>query len=607
MARARTKSKGGSGAAGASGWQKAKGIAGMLLGLATAAGPPPVTSDAVQRDIDAAAAETAATFTARPGKRAAITPPGVYLGQETTDPRAILEAYENLRVQMARVSGAAFNEYVLRTELTNEPVRNGRHQEEWHQLIDQHRNLILISHIESGKTAAITLGRTLFELGRNPGIRIAIVSETYSKAQKVLRAIKRYIEDSEELHRVFPHLRKTLVKGEPWNDKSIAVERPGIIRDPSVVVTGAGGSIQGARIEIVILDDILSFRNTRTEQQRTKLLEWFKADIAGRLTKDARVIAVGTAWHPEDLYHTLGLLDGWVTYRYGVLGADGQPMWPEVWPLDRIRDAEKRLGHVEANRQLHVIPVTDAEQWCKDEYIERSYKEGFGLSVARSLAELLGPGEKLPPGCFLTTGIDVAASLRKKSGGALTVAATVLHYPNGDHQVVCVEAGRLTGPEILNLARSHHQLFGSTVFVEDNGAQRFLLQFAQQGEYFPVLPHHTGANKWDPRFGVTSVFVEMANGKWLFPCEENRDRTRVVDKELLALVQEMRSFAPDKHTGDRLMSLWIAREGARWYRGTGVAAQVEAAEKAREEREAREARGALVDEDDDEDDESDWS
>lgn len=479
----------------------------------------------------------------------------------TEQERAAAKRSLHQRVLEARRSGAAFNEYVLRHEYTNKPIRNGRHHEEWQVQIDRHKTLVLWAHIESAKTSSITVGRVLYELGRNPNLRVAVVSETYSKAQKVLQVIKRHIESNERLHEVFPKLRRSKNKGDKWNDRQITVERPNVAKDPSVIVTGAGGSIQGARVDLIVLDDILSFKNTRTTEQREKLLAWFKADIAGRLTDVGRVIAVGTAWTPDDLYHHLAQLDGWVSLRYGVLDDAGKPLWPEVWPLERIAAAAKRLGHVEANRQLYVKAVADTEKRCKDEYVERSYKEGFGLYAARTLEELLG-GEPMPEGAYVTTGIDVASSVRKKGTG-LTVAATALHYPDGLHQIICIEAGRMTGPEILALARSHHQRFNSLVFVENNGAQAFLLQFAEQGEYFPVMPHHTGANKWDPTFGVESLFVEMANGKWAFPNDEDSHGTRTVDPEVAALVADMKSYSPNSHTPDRIMSLWIGREGAR--------------------------------------------
>lgn len=472
----------------------------------------------------------------------------------TEQERSAAKRAMHQRVLEARRSGAAFNECVLRHEQSNARIVNGLHHEQWHQDIDAFTRIVLHAHVESGKSQQITIGRALYELGRNPNLRIAIVSETHGKAAKILRSIKSYIRNSAELKRVFPNLKRSSNREDPWTSTAITVERQNTgAKDPSIQVTGAGGSIIGSRVDLLILDDILSHRNTRTKAQREKLTDWYNSNLGGRLTTTARVIAVGTAWHPEDLYHELGKKPGWVMRRYGVINHEtGELNWPEVWPLDRIVSVRAQLGPIEAMRQLDVLPVDDLVSRFKAEYIERALAAGNGYGNAYSLADF---GE-VPEGAYFTTGIDVGASLR--AGGGLTVATTLLNYPNGDHDLVCVEAGQMTGPDILALARSHHQRYGSLVFVEDNGAQRFLLQFAEKGEYFPVLAHSTGANKWHPAFGVESLAIEMSQGRWAFPNENG-----VMPQEVAALVAEMKTYSPDAHTGDRLMSTWIAREGAR--------------------------------------------
>jgi hypothetical protein len=66
---------------------------------------------------------------------------------------------------------------------------------------------------------------------------------------------------------------------------------------------------------------------------------------------------------------------------------------------------------------------------------------------------------------------------------------------------------------------------------------------------------------------VASLGIDMAHGRFIFPSD---DAAHVVNKELAQLITEMKTFSPDAHTGDRLMSIWIAREGARkWAGGAG--------------------------------------
>jgi hypothetical protein len=59
---------------------------------------------------------------------------------------------------------------------------------------------------------------------------------------------------------------------------------------------------------------------------------------------------------------------------------------------------------------------------------------------------------------------------------------------------------------------------------------------------------------------VESLAAEMAAGKWLIPCQPGSLRpNRVISK----WITEMLDYQPGAHTGDLLMSSWIARELAR--------------------------------------------
>lgn len=471
---------------------------------------------------------------------------------------------KELRIANARKDAASCAEYVLRDEATQREISNAPIHEEFHKLADEHSQLIVFSMIESGKSTHYSVLRPLYELGRNPNLRIAIVSETDGKAIKLLRGIKRYLERSRELREVFPHLTKTKRKDEPWNQHQITVQRDSYARDPSIQVTGVGGSIIGSRIDLLILDDVLSHRTALTKSAQDKLLDWFNSNCAGRLTENGRIIAVGTPWADTDLYHTLAKKPKWVTKKFSVQDPiTGEPTWPENWSLKRIADARDRLGPVEAARQLDCEPVSKSTNRFQEAWIARALREGDAHEFVLTFSELFDEDTPvhqhvLPPGHFTVSGVDVGASMRVTGG--LTVIATILVYPNGKRQILCIEAGRWTGPQILERCYQTHARYQSTIFVENNAAQRFLLDFAEVAdldELPPILPHTTGRNKHDPTFGVESIGVEMFQGRWLFPNDGG-----VMHAEVAALLEEMRKYSPESHMGDRLASLWIANMGA---------------------------------------------
>lgn len=104
--------------------------------------------------------------------------------------------------------------------------------------------------------------------------------------------------------------------------------------------------------------------------------------------------------------------------------------------------------------------------------------------------------------------------------------------------------------------------------VEDfvvHNAQDLLIQLMNMsGSSYKVNAFYTGRNKYDPMFGLESIAAEMATNCWTFPSYDGTIEGSM--PEVQRLCEEMRQYMPGDHTGDILMSLWIAREGARMSR-----------------------------------------
>jgi len=462
-----------------------------------------------------------------------------------------LEAVQTLdqkQVEIARHDADTFMEYVLRDESTGHAITQSPVQSDWHHKAEEHDRLLIWSHIESGKTQQISIGRTLWTLGRNPNARVCIVSNTHEQAGKIVRTIAKYIESSSELRRVFPKLMPD--KGSPWTGHQLFVQRPTVAKDPSVQATGIHGNITGARIDYLILDDMLDYENTRTPAGREDLWNWYHATLSGRLTSKARVIVVGTAYHPDDFLHRLARSPGWSAFRYPALHEDGvTPRWPDRWPPERLARKKVELGPLEFARQMMCVARDDSESRFKKEWVDRCLERGRGKFLCRALAAL-------PPGIRTYTGVDLA--VQRHSSADLTVLFTIAVHPNGDREVLNIESGKWTGPEIVGRMLDNHRRFFSIVRVENNAAQDFILQFARNVSAIPLQAHTTGRNKANPEFGVESIATEMANGKWIIPSGDGK-----LHPEVDRWITEMLYYDPAGHTGDRLMASWFAREGAR--------------------------------------------
>lgn len=460
-----------------------------------------------------------------------------------------VQAYEARQqaIRLAQMGDiVTFCELVMLDEENGKGIKMAPVHEVWHQLADEFPRLLIWAHVESGKTQQMAIARTLWELGHNPNLRLAIVSNTKGQAVKIARTIKSYIEGSNMLRAIFPNM----VPAKPWGEHQFSVERAAISKDPSVQTAGVHGNILGARLDRLVLDDILDYENTRTAHARQELKHWVKSTLLGRLTKDARIRNIGTAWHPDDLLHEFARSPQWQAFVYPVFNPEtGEPRWPERWPQDRIAAKEIELGPVEYARQMLCQARDDSAAIFKRLWIDRCLHKGNGRFLAKALSVV-------PRGYRTFTGVDLA--VQKHSAADYTCLFTIAVDPFGNRHVLEIDTGRWSGPEIITKIKSAHNRFQSIVIVENNAAQDYIVQFTRHQSAVPVRPFTTGRQKAHPEHGIQGIATEMASGKWIIPNDNG-----VLHPEVSAFVDDCLYYDPAAHTGDRLMAAWFAREGVR--------------------------------------------
>lgn len=466
---------------------------------------------------------------------------------------------------LARANPSMFNRLVLKDEQTGKRVHQAPVHDEWQKLLSENDRVVMWSFVEGGKTAQISVGRTLFELGQDPNQRVLIVSKTQRGAAKIMRAVAQYIQRDPDLREVFPKLRPHPDKQLPWNSQAIVVDREIISKDPTVQCCGLFGDVLGSRLDRVVFDDILDFDNTRSAHARRETIDWIRQTVWGRLTEGAHVTFVGNAWHPKDAMHAFAAEPRFQGFRFPVVDSAGKYAWPERWTPERIELARLDMS-TDFARQMLCMPRDDSASRFKQEWIDKALAAGEGYRLVSRV-------DVLPPGYAVYTGVDLA--VQQGAHNDLTVLFTVLLHPDGKRQVLGIESGRFTGPEIVDRLEDASDRYGSICIVENNAAQDFILQFARSQSRATVVPFTTGRQKAHPEFGVEGLATEMASGKWIIP-----NRKKRVSAEVDAWMSEMLYFAPNEHTGDRLMASWFAREGCRAHErrrgsaGRGPAADV---------------------------------
>jgi len=515
------------------------------------------------------------------------------------------------KAQRARENIVDFFEFVMREETTRAPITCAPHQKVLFEFAMFHDRSVIMMPIGHSKTFCMA-ALTLFMLGQDVTKRGAIVSATQGQAGKVLLMVRDYIENSAELRVVFPHLRKSRRDGDPWTQDKITVNRPVGIRDASLMAVGIQGAIAGSRLNWIVVDDILNDENTRTPEQRLSVKQWFSTSVLSRLDpKGGKIVVTNTAWHPDDLPHTLEQ-QGWATLRMQVTGNimvkdDAQRMmiyerygreftafdsdelrplfpnsadpwcrlvknddpvthqpakgretlWPERMPLESDDPQQKsveteKMSYLPAQfNQLYMQECRDdATARCQLAWIDLCKLKARSMGVHNMVSEYSGPG-------LVFTGVDLA--VKAKDVNDMTAFFTFVVLDNGLRRILNIDIGQYNGPTIVAKIKDIARRFNSVIRVEDNAAQDYIRQFTLDSDIsIPVKPHTTTQEKW-ASYGVESIFIEFMNGAWLIPNNAYGQCHPFVQKFIDASLY----YAPSNHTDDVLMASYFAREQAK--------------------------------------------
>lgn len=420
--------------------------------------------------------------------------------------------------------------------------------ETWALPVHDDCHCYLSEGVVSHNTTQLAVVRTVWELGNDPNLAFLIISNTAGMSEKIVGAIKDMIVSNRRVQRVFPHLRP----GTKWANNAINVARPTERKDYSVQGVGVGGNVLGSRIDRLVFDDILDFENTLTKASREQVINWVKSTPMSRLTPSARVIAVGNAWHREDAMHWMSEIDGWAFHKLPLLDpSTGECAWPDRFPPERIEEIRARTGPREFGRMYLCEPRDDAESRFRSEWLIKACQRGAGKRMQHQLYEV-------PQGAKVLTGVDLGVRTRDKSDP--TVFATVLAYDNGDYELLNIEGGRWDTFEIVKRAGDHQNRYASTLIVEDNAAQYYLVDILRQsGLTLPIKNFTTTAKaKRDPIYGVEALANELALGRWVIPSIDGT--IAGTEPEVRKLLNNMLDYLPQSHTGDYLMAVWLARQ-----------------------------------------------
>jgi len=309
-------------------------------------------------------------------------------------------------------------------------------------------NLLPRLHLKS------TLGSinySIWLLGKNPNLRITILSATLDLPMKFLRSIQQHILYNKKLHYVFPKLKPAMAKGNKnhlnWNQYEITVARNKYsLKEPSVMIGSTEQSMTGVHTDYMIFDDVVTDKNADSPEKMKKIFQW-EQDIQNTDDFDSVYIYHGTRYQDGDLYGDLIDLRNIPTLRRKAI-EDGEYIWKEPANIRRVERKRKNLSAYNWACQYQNDPIVKGEQefeadWIKYWNIEL-IREKLSSTISENDIDLL---KKWYETLNIFMGCDPARTDKKDSDyTTMMVAGADKH---GRMYVLDIIRKRMRSPDIV--------------------------------------------------------------------------------------------------------------------------------------------------------------
>lgn len=447
---------------------------------------------------------------------------------------------------------------------------------------------------DHAKSTTFTVNLVVWLIHKNPSINIAIMSQSSKLAERFLGEIKFKLTSPtyREMHLRFAPEGGWKDKDRSWTNDAIYVQGKDGRKDPTVQALGLSGQIYGARLDLVILDDIITTKNNREIDKQMILIE---REIESRLPSEidekrlpddfpghGLLLVLGTRVAPIDLYRELIDIQNfydervWTYLRQpAVLSyANGEPenwecLWQERWDGKSL--ARRRRGEASWALIYQQLNVTD-NMTFKAEAVEASVNGGRfpGLLTAEGKHHR----EAGMNGLYVVGGLDPATT------GATAMVVNALD-PETGKRFVLDGFNRIDCPP--HVMREKIQYLTETYsinewVIERNAYQRSITQDRDLINYLRsrgcrLTEHTTGTNKFDSDFGIATMGPlfetcgepdpKNPSGKW----RRTPDRAlielpaKVQNDWVSDLVQQLIVWEPSgmaqKQKTDLVMALWF--------------------------------------------------
>ena len=415
---------------------------------------------------------------------------------------------------------------------------------------------------EGGKTTLIE-DWLCYKLATQPNTRVGVICETKEIAQKRLGRVASRMTNTDRFPKFIEDYGPFKTPGnelqKPWNTERLTVEKANHDeRDPSLEAKGAGTTIYGARWDYAILDDFQTLKGiNRTEN----LVTFFRQEISTRVSKQGKIIIVGTRVGPGDVYETLlreDLVDDYINIP--AIDELGNSYWPATYKPDGSRTLSPNGDAIGwsledlAKRRRQV----GEEIWARVYMQKATSRTGrtFEESTLEACKDPLQSINSEAPYRGMILGLDPALS---RYAGFIVGSYDFSHLTIVDGESV---HGLMNYDAIFEVAEFYIRKWHiQDVVIEANNLQRGLARDsridAMKERYgFNVVEHTTNFNKFDEKIGIAAMAAAFRRGEIRIAYGDEDTKAK-----LDQLFSELANWRPDIPSKvlrqDMVMALWF--------------------------------------------------
>lgn len=401
---------------------------------------------------------------------------------------------------------------------------------------DVNRRIMIILPRDWFKTTIASIAYAIWRAVKDPNIRILIVQNTFTNACSRLHAIGELFKKCSLLRACYPEILPD--KDCVWKNEAKCLRRTGAFSEPTFSAAGTGTQVTGRHFDLIIEDDtvapdkdnISGVLQQPTEAEIEKAIGWHR--LAHPLLihpLESQIVVIGTRWVEGDLLQWIeeNEPDYIIVSRaaqedeHGNSDEEGEPVWPERYNMDVIRQLRNALGPYMYSALFLNNPTSPALQVFKRDWI------------------IEWSGE-LPTQLLYATAVDPAGfESEATSDPDYNVVLTIgVDSKKGVVYIVHYDRDRMSPGQVIDKIFDHHRAYAPIkTVVESNSYQntlRFWIQQRQRHEnvYFMIEPIKSIHSKEERIRGLQPFFA---------------GRKMRMRSDMAALQTELTTFPRGKH------------------------------------------------------------